>query len=323
MRQVILDFPKQFRKGLGLAKNVGVSGKFDGVLICGIGGSALPGEILSTWVNTLKTSFPIYINRDYTVPSHIKKNYLAVCVSYSGNTEETLSCFDKINKDGFKIAGIASGGKLAELCQKNKIPFALIPQGYQPRMAIGFQFAALVKILSNSGLIKNNLKDILNLEESLKPAELEIKGETLTASIGGKIPVIYASNNLKSLAQIWKIKFNENSEIPAFCNYFPELNHNEMMGFSGYNNNLHMIILRNSTDHPRTLKRMALTAEILKTKGVHADFVEVSGKNILEKIFSNIILGDWVSYYSAIKRGVDPTPVELNEIFKKRMLGEI
>ncbi|MEK7503495.1 MAG: bifunctional phosphoglucose/phosphomannose isomerase [Patescibacteria group bacterium] len=319
MRQTILDFPKQFRQGFELAKNVGVSGKFDGVLICGIGGSALPGEILNAWVNTLKTPFPIYINRDYNVLSHIKKNYLAICISYSGNTEETLSCFDKISKDGFKIAVIASGGKLAELCQKNGIPLALIPKGYQPRMALGFQFAALVKILSNSGLIKDNLGDILDLEKSLKPGELETRGRTLTTSIGKKIPVIYASNDLKSLAQIWKIKFNENSEIPAFCNYFPELNHNEMMGFSRYNDSLHMIILRNPTDHPRTLKRMTLTANLLKTKGFRTDFVEIRGKNILEKIFSNIILGDWASYYSAIERGIDPTPVEMNELFKKRM----
>ena len=92
-----------------------------------------------------------------------------------------------------------------------------------------------------------------------------------------------------------------------------------MVGFSKYNDNLHMIILRNPTDHPRTIKRMGITAEILKKKGFHADFVEIKGKNILEKIFSNILLGDWVSYYSAIERGVDPTPVQIVELFKKRM----
>ncbi len=319
MHRVFLDFPKQFRVGLEAAKNIKIPGKFNKVLICGMGGSALPGDILDIWLSAFKIPLPLFIHRNYNLPYQADKNSLVVCISYSGNTEETISSLEAARRKKLPVAAIGSGGRLAELCQKHKIPAAIVPKGYQPRMALGFQFAALMKILVNCGLIKDNLKSILALEKNLKPAKLENQGKKLAKKLINKTPVIYSSDRLKNLARIWKIKFNEVSKTLALYNYFPELNHNEMTGFTNPQGKFHLILLRDPADHPKILKRMALTAEIIKAAGTGVDIVEIFGKDILFKVFSNLLLSDWVAYYLASEYGLDPVSVPLQEKLKEKL----
>lgn len=345
MRQKILDFPKQFRVGLNAAAKVKIknsrlrpsfvplsgasAGKqgFGGqanlksVIVCGMGGSALQGDIANMYLEDKKSDISLHIHSDYGLPYFTDKNHLIICASYSGNTEETISAFEEARKRNLKIAAVASGGKLVELCKLYKIPIAIIPAGYQPRMALGFQFAALVKILENCGFLLKNKTDsgLISLESALKPAELENQGKKLSKNLKNKIPIIYASRKFKYLARIWKIKFNENSKIPAFYNYFPELNHNELVGFENNACPISIIILRDNSDNPRTKKRMELTADILKKRGINVDIIEIVGKNTINKFFSNILVADWASYYLALEYGVDPTPVKLNDEFKKRL----
>ena len=148
--------------------------------------------------------------------------------------------------------------------------------------------------------------------------------EEVAKKLVNKVPLVYASNKFKCLARIWKIKFNENSKIPAFYNYFPELNHNEMVGFTQINkknNAFHVIILRDKNDHLRSLKRMKFFANLMKTKGIEVDFIEIKNGDLLFKIFSTLLLGDWVSYYLALEYKVDPTPVKIVEEFKKKLKG--
>ncbi len=325
MRKTILGFPQQFRTGIEAAKNVKVAGRPDKVLICGMGGSALPGDILKMWLEASKNALPLYIWKNYSLPHFIDKNFLVICVSYSGNTEEVLSSFQEAQRRGLLLAAITSGGKLAEFCRKSKIPLVVVPGNFQPRMTLGYQFSALMKILVNCGIIKNSLGNVLTLERELKPWLLENQGKILVKKLKNKIPIIYASDRLKALAQVWKIKFNENSKVPAFSNYFPELNHNEIVGYTKIPNsrslisNFYVLILRDLAGNSRILKRLELTAKILKNKGVGLCFIEIKGKNILHKIFSNILLADWVSYYLALENKIDPTPVKIIEEFKKKI----
>lgn len=319
MKKIILDFPKQFKIGLEIAKNIRIKDKFDKVLICGMGGSALPGDILEMWLEDKKINIGLNIHRNYGLPYQIDKKYLIICISYSGNTEETISSFMEARKKKIKTIAITSGGKLLELCQRYEVPFAKIPQGYQPRMALGFQFSALIKILVNSGIIKNNLENVLALEKNLKPLKLESQAKIIAKRLINKIPIVYTSDKFRKLARIWKIKFNESAKLPAFYNYFPELNHNEMTGFVNLQTKFYVIFLRDSAENTKILKRMKLTAEILKQKMIDSNFIDLSGKEILYKIFSNILLSDWVSYYLALKYKVDPLSVNLQEEFKKKL----
>ena len=317
MRKTILNFPKQFKEGIESAKDIKIEGRFKNIIICGMGGSALPADLLVIFFNDLK--LPVYIHRSYNLPPQATKESLIICISFSGNTKETISAFKEAQERKLKVAAVTAGGELAKSAKKYNTPLVFLPSvKIQPRWAIGYLFGALVKVLSNSGIIEDNSDEILKIAEKLKPLELETQGKSLAKKLVGKIPLVYASNKFKSLARIWKINFNENSKIMAFWNYFPELIHDEIVGYSNLKN-FHVIILRDSDDHPKILKAMDLTADLLKQKGIEVDFVELEKKNVLEKVFNNLILSDWVSYYLAKEYKIDPTPVEIVEEFKKKL----
>lgn len=322
MRQVIIDSPEQLKTGLELAKNVKASGEFKNVIICGIGGSALPSDVLDI---VTQPAIPIYIPRNYNLPKQTNKKSLVVCISYSGNTEEPISGLDEALSKNLKIIGIASGGKIEEKCKKNNLPFVKISSGIQPRSATGYIFSSLAKVLSNSGIIEDLSDEILKTTDELKniTEELERQGQDLAKKLFEKIPIIYASSEFKDVAKIWKIKLNENSKIPAFWNYFPELNHNEMVGYSQLkkDNKFYFVIIKDDKTHPRNLKRMELLGTLLKEKGAGVSFVDARQGSLMSRVFSTLLLGDWVSYYLALENKVDPTPVRIVEDFKK-MLAE-
>lgn len=318
MRDVILNFPKQFKVGLERAEGVKVEGDFKKIVICGMGGSALPSAVLMSYLPDL--AVPVYVQRSYGLPPQADEKSLMVAISYSGNTEETISSYEKAVKKGLKVVAITTGGKLKELAGRDNLPVVLIPNtGIQPRCATGYLFAVFLKVLSNSGIIQDKSEEILKMAEALEPSRFEARGKELAKKLKDKIPVIYASDRFKALARIWKIKFNENSKIMAFWNYLPELNHNEMVGLTNLKGNFHFIILRDKDDHPRILRRMDLTADLIREKGTSVDFVEIEGNNVLEKIFNNSLLADWVTYYLALEYNIDPVPVKIVEEFKKRL----
>ncbi len=321
MEEIILNFPKQFRIGIEAAKDIRIKNKFKGVIICGMGGSALPGDILEMWLEAYKISLPLYIHRSYGLPYFADKNYLIIAISYSGNAEETLTAFQEAKRKKLSVTVIASGGRLVESCKKNKIPLAKAPSGIVPRMAIGYQFAALIKILVNSGIIRDGLKEVLALEKNLHPQKLKNQGKKLAGKLVRKIPVIYASLARKNLAKIWKINFNETAKIPAFFNYFPELCHNEIAGFGKPidNKKIQAIILRDRADLPRILKQMEIIKDILRKQRIRVEFIDLIGRDVLEKIFSNIILAFWTTYWLAEEYGVEPTQIKMIEKFKKRL----
>jgi glucose/mannose-6-phosphate isomerase len=323
MRKNIIDFPKQFKEGLSLAKNFKIAGQFDNIIISGMGGSAWPVEIITAWLNL---NIPIYLNRNYNLPLQFNSKTLAIFVSYSGNTEECLSAYQEAFDKKAKIVIITSGGQLQKIASENNLPIIEIPTGLVPRMATGYIFTALYSILKNANLSENKDDEIIEMSHCLKPLDQEKLGEELAEKIAGKIPLIYTSDRLKVLGYIWKIKFNENSKFPSFCHHFPELNHNEMEGMANekkceFHNesHFHTIILKDSNDHPRIQKRMDLTAKLLNKTNLPTEIINLKGKNLLEKIFASILLADWTSYFLAEKIGANPLQTKIIEEFKEEM----
>jgi glucose/mannose-6-phosphate isomerase len=320
LRQVILDSPRQLQEGIRLAENIKVSGDFSRLVISGMGGSALPGELLQIYLGQLReSSLEIYLNRTYSLPPQAEKNSLNFLTSYSGNTEETLSCFAKaLQKQLSPLIGFTSGGELKTICQKNNLPLIAIPSGIEPRCATGYFFSAMLKVLSNSGLIKDESPRLLEAAENLKNAakELEELGKTLAQKIQGSTPIVYASDFFRPLAMIWKIALNENAKTPAFFNVYPELNHNEMVGYTLPQGKFHILTLTHPQDDPRIQKRMRLTADILKENGLETTFIALPQGNIFYTIFYTLILGEWISYYLALAYNQDPTPVAMVEKLK-------
>ena len=149
--------------------------------------------------------------------------------------------------------------------------------------------------------------------------EFEEQGKKIAEELLGKTPVVYGSTKFKSLAMIWKIMFNENAKTPAFWNFFPELNHNEMVGFTKPQGKFQLVILRDQNDHPRNLKRIEITTDILKNYGVDSTIVDMPEDGMLYRIFATLQIGCWASYYLALKYEIDPTPVEMVEELKEKL----
>jgi glucose/mannose-6-phosphate isomerase len=325
LRQVILDFPNQFEVGLELAKSAKAKGNFKSVVVSGMGGSSLPADILRTYLSETyfkgeKTkSFQIFQNRTYKLPREAYAGALNLFLSYSGNTEETIEALQESIKNGLPSIGIATGGRLEEICKKNNIPCVILPAGIQPRYATGYFFSAMLQLLKNCSIISANLEIIPKLAKKIGANILisEKEGKNIAKKIIGKTPIIYSTENYQSLAMIWKIKINENAKTPAFWNYFPELNHNEMVGFTLPQAKFHVLSLKNEKDHPQNLKRMEITSNLLKKQGIGTTFINMHQGDVFETIFSTLILGDWVSYYLALAYGQDPTPVDMVEDLKK------
>jgi len=322
---VIKNIPDQLTMGLDLAKDVKVEGTFKAIEISGMGGSSLPANLLRIYLSdlfreskTAFTRFGVFQNRFYKLPHEAFDNCLNIISSYSGNTEETVSSFEEASKNNLPCVGIAAGGKVLAMCQEKNIPCVKMPEGVQPRMMAATNFSALFQVLVNSAMIEDKRADFEEAAEKLKARgeEFEEQGKKIAEEIAGKTPVVYGSTEFKSLAMIWKIMFNENAKTPAFWNFFPELNHNEMVGFTKQQGKFQLVVLRDNNDDPRNLKRVEKTTEILKSYGVDSTIVDIPEDGILFRIFATLQIGCWASYYLALKYEIDPTPVDMVEELK-------
>ena len=325
---VIKNIPDQLLTGLEIAKDVKVEGKFKAIEISGMGGSSLPANLLRIYLNRLfrknaeaNHRFGIFQNRYYSLPPEAFDNCLNIISSYSGNTEETVASFEETLEHKLPCFGIAAGGKVVEMCRENNIPLVLMPSPekiLQPRMALACNFAAIFQVLANSGMIEDKRTEFGEAVEKLKEKgeEFEELGKKIAEDVAGKTPVVYGTTRFKSLAMIWKIMFNENAKTPAFWNFFPELNHNEMIGFTKAQGKFHLIVLRDREVDARDLKRAEITSAILKKYGVDSTIVDMPEDGTLFRIFAILQIGCWASYYLALKYGVDPTPVDMVEELK-------
>lgn len=323
MSELIFNFPSQFKVGYAATGTAGEEyrgKKFENIIIAGMGGSALPGDLLKTVASELGLNIPVTLHRDYGLPKDgsVRRDTLVIVSSYSGTTEETLSAYEEALKQKLAIMAITSGGTLKTRAQENNTQIATVPEGIQPRLAVGYQFAALLALLHNVGLIPSQKNEMTELETSLDVTALEDAGKNLAQKIKNTTPLIYSSKKYGSLSYILKIQINENAKLHAFANTFPELNHNEMVGYYK-NSTFSVLILRAEDDHPIIKKRMELTAQLIENKGYAVHTIDIEGQTIYNRIFNTILLGNWLSYYLAINKNIDPTPVEIVEDFKKKL----
>ncbi|HLC95650.1 MAG TPA: SIS domain-containing protein [Patescibacteria group bacterium] len=330
VRRVIMEEPTQFAEGLAIAKDVRVQGDFDSVMLSAMGGSALPGNILRIYLNDIfrrnvnQKRIQVYQNRFYTLPPESYHKCLNIFDSFSGDTEETVASFEEALHHKLPSVGVAGGGIIEQMCTKYHVPFARLPfpyEGFQPRMALGYAFSALVQILVNAGMIKDCTNEVRGLQDSLQTSmdEMETRGKALAKKLSGKTPIIYASAKFKALAMIFKIKINENAKTPAFYNFFPELNHNEMVGFTNPQADFSFVLLRDPDDHPQNLKRYDVLQRIFIEKGLPVETYDLIGKSAIEKTFASFLFADWTSYYLALGYKQDPTPIDMVEDFKKML----
>jgi len=304
--------------------------KVKSIVVTGLGGSAIGGDLVRAYLSG-ECSVPILVNRNYTLPAFVDASTLVIVSSYSGNTEETLSAYQDAIQRKAQIFCITSGGTVEALALKHKHYTVKIPAGAPPRTAIGYSLVPMLQTLAKFGFIGDKGKDIAETARYLKEKSLAYSNfkdkQNLAVSIAkkcfGKLPLIYTSDDFTSAVGVrWKGQICENAKMLAYSNVFPELNHNELVGWNQYRDLLKqtaVIMLHDKSDHPRTAFRMSITKSLIKKYTSAIIDVESEGNSLLTRLFSLILLGDWVSYYLSILNGVDATPVKAIDFLKESL----
>lgn len=301
--------------------------KYNLVLLAGMGGSAISGDLIPDYLNG-ELRIPFIVNRSYLLPEFVDENSLVIISSYSGNTEETLSVFKEALKRKCKIAAITSGGEVKKICNEKKICCINIPSGYQPRYALGLSFFSQLKLLQQVGIIENQ-DNIVNQIISLwkkKGEEYSIeenKALSLASELTGFLPIIYSDEKYTSaVGYRFKCQLNENSKLLAFSNVIPEMNHNEIIGWETFEEKkmfTRVITISDPEFHPQIKKRFEITSQLAKQSGVEIINIESKEKNRKVRLFDLIFLCDWISYYLALLRNHDPSEIDYIDELKNRL----
>jgi len=335
MLKLISELPTQCQEAYNIGKESDIK-KIDhqihNIVFAGLGGSAIGADIVKMYLQN-ELNFPITVCRNYTLPGFVGKDTLLFCSSYSGNTEETLSLFNDGLKKGALIVTMGSGGKLKELSAKNGFKHVTIPSGFPPRTALGYMSISVLAIFSKLGLIKDKEADVKRLYSTLvdlrdKEVGIDVPldkniSKKLASELYGKFSVIYGtSDSSEAVAVRWRGQIAENSKSLSSSHVFPEMNHNEIVGWEFPKDilkDIKVIILRDKNDHQRTLHRIDISKTIIKNSGAKIFELERKDSSFLARIFSLIYIGDFVSFYLAILNNIDPTPVKQVDYLKNQL----
>lgn len=330
----VMAMPQHFEEALTRAQNVSLNisaASLNGIVVVGMGGSAMSGDV-ARGLTLDALSVPLQVSRSYELPGWVNARALVIVSSYSGNTEESLSAFEAARTRGAKIVCITSGGKLQALAQRDGLAVFSLPTGFPPRSALVHLTVPLLMILHRLDLIADPAADIHEtrglLEKLGKQWGAAAEGaqnlaKNIAQALTERIPIIYAAYGLFEVAAWrWKEQFCENAEILSWHNAFPELNHNELVGWGlrrAFDQKLQAIYLRDRQDFSRVQKRMEVTRELIAQSSAPVIEVWSEGHSLLARLFSLIFLGDLASVYLAVFSGVDPTPVKKIDLLKERL----
>lgn len=329
MIEIVRRFPESIEKAIACSNIETPDFSPFNIIITGMGGSAIGGDIVNSWLYD-KLEIPIFINRGYELPKFANSKTLVIPVSYSGNTEETLSCFNEAINKKCKIIAITSNGKLEKRCMKNKISYVKVPLGIAPRAALPYLLFSIISVLQKMQLISLNkeINDTIKTLEGLRKQIIpEIKtdkniSKQIAISIKDTYPVIYGHSYFSPIAKRWRTQLNENAEILASDYEFVETNHNDIVGWSNdsFTKRFSVILLRDKEERIEIKNRIELVKKLVYEKKT-GNVIEVftRGNTKLAKMMSLLYIGDFVSIYLAILNNIDPTPVKIIEKLKKEL----
>lgn len=345
MLGIMLNFPAQCEEAFEIGRSLPLPGEYrdvSKVVVTGMGGSAIGGDLLAAYCAARGAGVPVLTNRHYKLPSFVGEDTLVIAVSFSGNTEETLAAVRDALRRRAKVMAISSGGELVRLCWQRGIPVAVVPgrrevpagmnPALPPRTAVGYLFVPALAALAELGLVPTFQRELAEAAKLLRTMTGELAPGTPTSRnvakriaslLVGRLPVIYSSCELLApVALRWVTQLNENSKVLAHYALFPEMNHNEIVGWEHPEEILGrsvVVFLRDGKDHPRVALRMDITRELIRKEC--AEIIEVTsrGSGALARLFSVLYLGDFVSYYLALAQSVDPTPVDRITLLKKQL----
>jgi len=296
--------------------------------LCGVGGSAISGDILVDLVSLYSNRF-VSVVRGEELPGWVNDDTLIIIVSYSGNTIEALRLFEKALAKGRRMAVITSGGKLMQRGQEEGVEVIAVPPGFQPRAALGHLLGSAAHLLERAGIapltgwLMQAVPSIKSFQNELRmecPQDRNLAKQT-ALRLCESLPVIYAPTGLRSAAKRWHTQINENSKTLAFMGEVPECNHNHIVGWleDRLESRYRPVFLRGVQDDSFVARIMDITIQLLEERGREPVVLRFPGHSHSEVLMKAIVLGDFVSYYLALLKGVDPTPVESIIRLKERM----
>jgi glucose/mannose-6-phosphate isomerase len=328
----VLGMPDQLRDALWRVEsaNLDLHESPGGLIVAGMGGSAIGGALARAALGD-RASRPIVLARGYALPAWTTPDATVLCSSYSGNTEETLAAYEAAGALGARRIVATTGGKLAEAARADGTPLIPLPGGFQPRAAVAY---SLVVSLEVAGLC--GAGDRLHSEIDVAAAHAEgLAGEwgpsgpddalpkAIARGLHGTVPQIAGAGLTGPIAYRWKTQINENAKAPAFANEIPELDHNEISGWDGSAElgPFSAVFLDDSDLHPRIRQRIELTRGWIASKGFATYRIDGIGETRIERLVSLVLLGDLVSLYLAVLRGVDPAVVDAIDRLKEALAG--
>jgi glucose/mannose-6-phosphate isomerase len=324
MKTLVANFSKQLSEAIDIgnaAKLSPSSSAISNVLICGLGGSGIGGSIVSELVSG-NAKVPVNVSKGYFIPAYVNENTLVIISSYSGNTEETLNCMELSIARKAKVVSITSGGKVLEISKSKNLDHIIVPGGMPPRSCLGYSLTQLFFILGFQGIISNDYKSelaaairLINAEESAIISE----AKTVAEKLFNKIPVIYATTNNEGIAIRFRQQLNENSKVLCWHHIIPEMNHNELVGWTQKNEDLSVVLFLDRDEYSRNMARVEINKDVIKKYTSSITEIYSKGNSPIEKAIWFIHLGDWVSVLLGEMRGVDLMEVNVINHLKSKL----
>ncbi len=324
MKKLIQDFPHHLADALHIAQQARLkpaAREIRQVVITGLGGSGIGGTIVSELLSE-RCKVPVVVNKGYGLPSFVNRYTLVLVSTYSGNTEETLSALHRADEAQAEIAIITSGGKALEFAKEKECNHIIVPGGNPPRSMLAYSFVQLLKLMSHFGLAEGELMNEVSQATQLLEENQEIirgEGSEIAQFLKGKFPVIYAPDGYEGVAVRFRQQLNENSKMVGWQGVVPEMNHNELVGWAGGNDQLAVVFLRNETDDPRIQKRIEINQEIIRRSTPNVMEVWSKGGNKMEQMLYLIHLGDWASFDLSVINKVDIMEIEVIDYLKSEL----
>ena len=323
MIEDVLGIPDQLRDALWRIESARLEpSDAAGVMVCGMGGSAIGAELAAAALGDRLTR-PLLAIRGYALPSWTTPEWTVLCSSYSGKTEETLACFSAAEAVGARRIVVSTGGPLVDQAREAGLPVVGLPGIFQPRAAVAYMFIAAAEVAALAGVAPR-----IHMEVDAAAAFLEEQSQALqaraaeiAAALEGTIPVVLGAGLTAPVARRWKTQANENAKLPSFFSELPEADHNELCGWAeaASAGRLAAVFLEDRDQHPRERRRFELTAEAVRPSAAAVVSVETAGESPSARLLWATMLGDLVSLELARARGVDPLPVDAIENFKEAM----
>ncbi len=326
MNDLIADFSKQLMEAIAIGEAAKLSHSecmIRNVLITGLGGSGIGGTIISELAAS-GCPVPVVVNKDYFLPEFVNEETLVIVSSYSGNTEETVCAMEIAMKRGAKVVCITSGGKVLELAEDNGIDHIVVPGGMPPRACFGYSFTQLLYVFNFFGLIGEGFKADLGRAVALIDREeenIQYEAKEVARKLVNKIPIIYTVASYEGVAIRLRQQINENSKMLCWHHVIPEMNHNELVGWTEKSEHWAVVILRNDNDFERTQKRIEINKEVIKKYTDNITEVYSKGESVIERSIYLIHLGDWISWHLADMKQIDATEVNVINFLKNTLAG--